>query len=334
MVNKQLEASVLMNNLESLTMQSFLELSPLPLMRVLDDGSVLYSNKPAQDLFDQFSIDYLWNIPRSWMPGVEQALHAGKFVMTVHEDDQVYDLMMVSIDNLCVNIYAYDVTEWNRTLTILEQHHAAQLELTARYARELSEVQIPLRQGGDAHAWDGGKNSILTQGGLSDLSNQHSFNRQLHSTVLRCLNTNTELAVIKLGLHDFQRIRTQLNFDHTNQLLDEMANRLKGCLRFIDVVAYMGDSMFAGLVEDFSSESDVHKAAQSIELTLTRPYRVGHHTIRPNLSIGISTFPRLSTSIQTLLLHADQAMEQASQAGGGYMFYHPESLADQSSDEV
>jgi diguanylate cyclase (GGDEF)-like protein len=113
-----------------------------------------------------------------------------------------------------------------------------------------------------------------------------------------------------------------------DQLLVEVAQRLRKKVREVDTVARQGGDEFVILMEDLSSDKDeaialtkllAHKIREAIEW----PFKLGEYEYYCNFSIGVSLFHKQDT-IEELLKHADLALYQAKNAGRNTLrFFDP-----------
>ena len=100
-----------------------------------------------------------------------------------------------------------------------------------------------------------------------------------------------QLAVLFLDLDHFKPINDTLGHDAGDLLLQEVAARLKSCLRESDTVARLGGDEFVVLIPELDEEMYVATVAQKILLTVARPWILRGQEFRVTVSIGISHLP-------------------------------------------
>ncbi len=329
-LDQESKVPALMDQLNILTIKSFPESNPLPVMRVLDDGSVLYSNTAAEKMFAQYCIGKIWDVPQAWMSYLEQALKSGQSSMPLREGEKTYDLMMISVDTLCVNIYVYDVTEREQALQNLQQLSREQEQVVILRTAELSEANQQLSEKNRRYKTLLGKlEMIAMQDELTGLPNRRCFSQAAGQAMSRSRRSHGLLAILFLDLNGFKQINDKHGHDVGDLLLCEVARRLNHCLRDLDMPARLGGDEFAVLVEGFSQTYDVHLPAQRITYALSRPYKLAGKEMMVSASMGISIFPDTSDSLDELLKQSDQAMYQAKAVGGGYQFFKNKSNCQQ-----
>ncbi len=136
-------------------------------------------------------------------------------------------------------------------------------------------------------------------------------------------------ALIFLDLDNFKTLNDTLGHDIGDLLLQQVASRLRACVRSVDTVARLGGDEFVVLLEELGPEQ--RRAAIQAEVTarkivgsLSEPYdlRGRHHD--GSASIGITVFDGCAPSVEELLKQADLAMYGAKQAGRNTLrFFDP-----------
>jgi diguanylate cyclase (GGDEF)-like protein len=125
-----------------------------------------------------------------------------------------------------------------------------------------------------------------------------------------------------IDLDRFKQINDTLGHEAGDQLLQEVANRLKACLRESDTVARLGGDEFVVLLTELEEEKYAATVAQKIITTIAKPFILLGQEFRVTASIGISTYPLDGADEQTLTKNADIAMYQAKEDGkNNFQFY-------------
>jgi len=91
-------------------------------------------------------------------------------------------------------------------------------------------------------------------------------------------------------------------------------------------VARLGGDEFVILLEDNVRSDTLPHIAQKIQRTLEPPHQLGPHWVQATASIGVSSYPRDGTEINTLLGHADHAMYSVKTQGGNKVSQFSETL--------
>jgi diguanylate cyclase (GGDEF)-like protein len=158
--------------------------------------------------------------------------------------------------------------------------------------------------------------------GLTALPNRSLFNKLLSQAISVAKRFRRQLAVAFIDLDRFKQINDTLGHEAGDELLKEVANRLKACLRDSDTVARLGGDEFVVLLTELGDEQYAATVAQKIITAVARPFTLLGQEFRVTASIGISTYPKDGPDEQTLTKNADIAMYQAKEDGkNNFQFY-------------
>jgi diguanylate cyclase (GGDEF)-like protein/PAS domain S-box-containing protein len=153
---------------------------------------------------------------------------------------------------------------------------------------------------------------------LTGLPNRARFLERLREA-LKCLPNSREdglsLAVLFLDLDRFKTINDSLGHLAGDQLLQQVAARLRECLRPADMVSRFGGDEFALLIESLNGEEDARQLAQRIQDALALPFDLRGHEVFISASIGIALAHSEAISPEDLLREADTAMYGAKGQG-------------------
>jgi diguanylate cyclase (GGDEF)-like protein/PAS domain S-box-containing protein len=150
---------------------------------------------------------------------------------------------------------------------------------------------------------------------LTGLPNRAMFMDALSRTLHRMERKNGAFSILFIDLDDFKDVNDSLGHTMGDLLLQEVAMRIRLCVREGDLVARLGGDEFVILVEDEEHPGQATIIAQKILSALEPPHQVGEHAARVSSSIGISRYPGDGTELNDLLRHADAAMYKAKERG-------------------
>lgn len=125
------------------------------------------------------------------------------------------------------------------------------------------------------------------------------------------------LAVLFLDLDDFKSVNDTLGHAAGDQLLVEVARRIKAELRPGDTVARVGGDEFLVLLDDVTTAEAALAVAERVNARLREPYRFETQWFRATSSIGMALGSDPDTTCDALVAAADAAMYDAKRAGGG-----------------
>ncbi|GAB4212809.1 MAG: hypothetical protein OHK0012_07800 [Synechococcales cyanobacterium] len=166
---------------------------------------------------------------------------------------------------------------------------------------------------------------------LTGLANRTLFSERLSQALDQVRHTETLLAVLFLDLDHFKTINDSLGHDVGDKLLQQVAQRLKHCLRDRDTIGRWGGDEFTVLLSHLSTVAEASRTAQRILNTLKPGFIVDDYELFISSSIGIALYPYDGQVADTLLKHADAALYRAKERGRNhYQFYTPAMTTDAS----
>jgi diguanylate cyclase (GGDEF)-like protein len=125
-----------------------------------------------------------------------------------------------------------------------------------------------------------------------------------------------------LDLDGFKEINDALGHASGDQLLRELAVRLRGTLRDTDTVARLGGDEF-GIVMPASGPDDVRETSSRIHAAVEEPFDLGGLALAVKTSVGGVIFPDDATDSDTLVRFADAAMYAAKRNRSRIELYGP-----------
>ncbi|MCX4187508.1 EAL domain-containing protein [Methylophaga sp. OBS4] len=159
---------------------------------------------------------------------------------------------------------------------------------------------------------------------LTKLPNRVLFADRFSQAVAHSKRTETLLAVCFLDLDNFKPVNDTYGHEVGDQLLIEVAQRLKANVRDEDTISRFGGDEFAILFRDVGSQSECEFMLQRIHESLARPYSVNDLNVEISASSGVTFYPTDNADLDTLLRHADQTMYQAKLSGRNtYKLFNP-----------
>ncbi len=164
---------------------------------------------------------------------------------------------------------------------------------------------------------------------LTGLANRALFSQRVSDAVNAELRPDS-VAVLYLDLDDFKSINDTFGHEAGDELLIEVSERLRKCLRPGDLAARLGGDEFAVILTDVSDPEQPIRVAERILDACRAPIRIADRDIVVRTSIGVALSGGISAS--DLIRNADVAMYRAKHSSKGrYALYEPgmhEDLAD------
>ncbi|MCG5433917.1 bifunctional diguanylate cyclase/phosphodiesterase [Mycobacterium sp. MYCO198283] len=145
---------------------------------------------------------------------------------------------------------------------------------------------------------------------LTGLANSGSFNERL-ADALRRRQRTTSVAVLVLDLNDFKLINDSLGHHAGDEVLVEVARRLRRCVADHDVVARLGGDEFAVLVQSRTDRGEW--MAERVVEAFDDPIIVDDQELVLRVSVGLAAAPPRDRDLSApeLLRRADTAMYAA-----------------------
>ncbi|MGE0087109.1 MAG: diguanylate cyclase [Desulfococcaceae bacterium] len=156
---------------------------------------------------------------------------------------------------------------------------------------------------------------------LTGLYNRKAFFQRMKETLAYARRDNNEKNIFYLDLDRFKQVNDVYGHDIGDEILKEVAARLKSTLRETDHICRLGGDEFTVILNNAACPNPAGAARRIIE-SLSRPYIVKEHLIDfITPSIGISAYPGDATDIETLVKCADIAMYESKKTKGCFTFY-------------
>ena len=159
---------------------------------------------------------------------------------------------------------------------------------------------------------------------LTGLINRWQFGQRLEQAIAESARSGQPFALLLLDLDDFKAVNDGYGHAAGDQVLLEVARRLKSVLRAGDALARLGGDEFTVLLPQIAHAQEAEHAAAKLLEVLCRPYQMHGFELDFGASLGIALYPGDAQDAATLLRYADMAMYHAKESGRShYAFYAP-----------
>ena len=157
---------------------------------------------------------------------------------------------------------------------------------------------------------------------LTNLPNRALFADRIQQAILISQREKQSFAIVAVDLDRFKVINDALGHPVGDQVLQQVAERSRSCLRASDTFARMGGDEFTILLPNTPNLDGAQILAKKILAAIKKPLSVTGQSIEVSASLGIALFPEHGNTAEVLLRNADAAMYEAKRTQAGYTIYH------------
>lgn len=150
---------------------------------------------------------------------------------------------------------------------------------------------------------------------LTGLPNRYLLQDRMAGALARAERSAGRLSLLFLDLDRFKQVNDTLGHTAGDCLLQEVARRMRLCVRDTDTVARIGGDEFVVLLESIQDPAHALQVADKIRAALQQPISIGPHTVQITPSVGLAHYPQHGVTTDQLLGRADEAMYAAKRAG-------------------
>jgi diguanylate cyclase (GGDEF)-like protein/PAS domain S-box-containing protein len=150
---------------------------------------------------------------------------------------------------------------------------------------------------------------------LTRLPNRALFNDRLQLALASAARSSNSLAVLLFDVDRFKLINDTYGHANGDELLCQVAARLKSRLRVSDTLARMGGDEFAAILTTLASPADTERVAIDLVNEFKKPMNLGGRELAVTVTIGAAIFSRHGSDSASLLRNADLALYRAKEAG-------------------
>jgi diguanylate cyclase (GGDEF)-like protein/PAS domain S-box-containing protein len=170
---------------------------------------------------------------------------------------------------------------------------------------------------------------------LTELPNRAMFEELLELAIARARRHDVGVAVMLIDVDDFKLVNDSLGHEAGDELIRQLADRLREATRETDLVARQSGDEFLLLLADLERTGSgalpdgsdgpsliAESVVTRIQEALRTPFEIGGTEVYVTASIGIGMFPNHGQDALELMRNADTAMYRSKQDGpGGYLMY-------------
>jgi diguanylate cyclase (GGDEF)-like protein/PAS domain S-box-containing protein len=147
--------------------------------------------------------------------------------------------------------------------------------------------------------------------GLTGLSNRPHLEDRLAIAIADARRYGDTLAMAYIDLDQFKPVNDRYGHAAGDDVLIEVARRLRECVREPDTVARLGGDEFVVVFPRLSSREEVEGIAARLVERIREPIIVGGYVITVGASVGVALFDTAVDDARSLLVKSDVAMYRA-----------------------
>lgn len=157
---------------------------------------------------------------------------------------------------------------------------------------------------------------------LTGASNRNFFGKQVQQGISLSQRNQNHLALVLFDLDNFKTINT--NYGHTvgDEVLKQLTERIKYCIRNSDTVARLSGDTFAICLQNLKDPSHSIFVADTLLKSITEIIEIDEVRISITATLGIATSPTDDIDYEGLVKKAEIALRKAKEIDrGSYQFY-------------
>ncbi|HEX7953531.1 MAG TPA: EAL domain-containing protein [Burkholderiales bacterium] len=169
---------------------------------------------------------------------------------------------------------------------------------------------------------------------LTGLANRNFLRDLLAQGLAYARRHDKSMTVMFVDLDHFKLINDSLGHAAGDELLRQVAGRLRATVRGSDVAGRQSGDEFVILLNDEGQDAAIAEMARRVLNIILQPYDIEGHELFLSCSIGYAVFPRDGESSDVLLRNADAAMYRAKEAGRNTLQAYTADMAPHASERL
>lgn len=188
-----------------------------------------------------------------------------------------------------------------------------------RHVEALEEVVVARTEG--LEAANRQLRHLATHDSLTGLPNRVLLDDRLEQGIAHAEREGHGFAVAVFDLDRFKHVNDSCGHRAGDELLKEVAQRLRSVARNVDTIVRLGGDEFVMILDRLASRQEAEIVADRAIEALRQPVKVDGFDLHPSASVGFAFYPGDGTTVETLIAHADAAMYCAKQRGRNNVQY-------------
>ena len=169
---------------------------------------------------------------------------------------------------------------------------------------------------------------------LTELPNHQLLKDRLEQAIMLADQGHNVIALMVIDIDRFKTINDSLGYGIGNQLLIDVAKRLKGCVREIDTVSRQGGDEFILLLPNLPNPDNCVTLVGELMAQISQPFFIMDKELALSVSVGIALYPDDGNDFESLMKKADMAMYRAKSAGRNTYRFFNEEMNDEATEQL
>lgn len=161
---------------------------------------------------------------------------------------------------------------------------------------------------------------------LTGASNRNFFGKQVQQGIALAKRNNHHLALVLFDLNNFKTINAQYGHSLGDEILKQVTERIKACIRRSDTIARLSGDTFAVCLQNLQDPSHSIFVADNILKMIAEVIDIDDVKISLTGTIGIATCPEDDSRYEGLVKKAEMALQKAKEVDRGYYRFYSEQL--------
>ncbi|MDU9390362.1 EAL domain-containing protein [Pseudomonas sp. zfem002] len=159
---------------------------------------------------------------------------------------------------------------------------------------------------------------------LTGLPNRSLLQAKADQAIASAARNNEQVAVLFIDLDRFKQVNDSLGHPAGDELLRQVATRMRSELRAADIAGRLSGDEFVVILPQCDGDHAAD-AVERIQILLSEPMTIASTQFAISASVGVAMYPSDGCDVETLLHRADMAMYQAKNSGRGcFSFFSSE----------
>lgn len=174
---------------------------------------------------------------------------------------------------------------------------------------------------------------LATHDPLTGLPNRLLLLDRLDQAILRSKRQHTQVGLLFIDLDGFKEVNDTLGHAAGDELLKQIALRLRKVVRGGDIIARLGGDEFIVGILDAASAEQISLVADKLLKAINQAARIAGQEVTVSGSVGVCVYPDQGPDAQALLKCADAAMYAAKEAGKNNVWHYSPELGQAKSKD-